>query len=254
VANTGHPLKLVKLDSQMKELTQEYLKECLLYDPDKDEFVWKVRPVGHFNNERYCKSWNTQFSNKKAGWLRRTKIDRYIKIDEKVYSASKLKNLYIDGIYQESILIKSNNFERKQDITQEYLKECLDYDPNTDQFTWKERPLSHFENKLGCYTFNSMLQNKIAGTINKNGYKIISIDKKKYLESKLKNIYMYGVYPKGMKRPDAKGYSFNKINNTFMAKITFNGNTKYLGQFKTQSEAESAYLRALEQIEIHGEL
>jgi hypothetical protein len=54
----------------MKELpSQEYLKECIDYDPDTGECFWKIRPLHHFKNIKTYNSWNTRFSGKAVGFL-----------------------------------------------------------------------------------------------------------------------------------------------------------------------------------------
>lgn len=46
----------------------------------------------------------------------------------------------------------------------DYLKECLSYDPDTGDFTWKYRPLTHFRNRMGWNVFNTKYAGKRAGT------------------------------------------------------------------------------------------
>lgn len=45
----------------------EYLNERMSYDMVSGVLTWKVRPVGHFKNERVSKIWNTKYSGKVAG-------------------------------------------------------------------------------------------------------------------------------------------------------------------------------------------
>ena len=52
------------------DLTPEYVRECLDYDPDTGLMVWKKRPVEHFKNQRDCNSWNVRYAGKNAGWFR----------------------------------------------------------------------------------------------------------------------------------------------------------------------------------------
>jgi len=45
---------------------------------------------------------------------------------------------------------------------------------------------------------------------------------------------------------NAKGYSFDKRNNKWHARIMINGKAKYLGYFKKEEDAKQAYLKAKE--------
>lgn len=70
-------------------------------------------------------------------------------------------------------------------ITQEQLKEVLDYNPDTGVFTWKENK-KFSTNKLG----------KVAGS-DDCGYICITIDSIKYKASRLACLYMNGEMPNG---------------------------------------------------------
>lgn len=62
----------------------------------------------------------------------------------------------------------------------EYIKQALDYNPETGIFTWKKRPESHFKNPRGCWQWNGKYPNTIAGTVfkpnEKYDYKRIKIN------------------------------------------------------------------------------
>jgi len=68
-------------------------------------------------------------------------------------------------------------------ITQEYLKELLDYDPATGIFTWKVR------------TTNSVQVGDVAGTINSLGYRVIRLHGKLYKAHRLAWLFMTGEFP-----------------------------------------------------------
>lgn len=44
----------------------ETLNECMSYDPQTGELVWKVRPARHFKAERDAVAWNAKFAGKPA--------------------------------------------------------------------------------------------------------------------------------------------------------------------------------------------
>lgn len=46
--------------------TQEFLKECLIYDPDTGFLYWKERPLSHFKDSRSQKIWNTKNAGNQA--------------------------------------------------------------------------------------------------------------------------------------------------------------------------------------------
>lgn len=75
------------------------------------------------------------------------------------------------------------------ELTQKYLKGCLDYNLLTGDFTWKVRddvPKST----------NSRMAGKSAGTIAKtHGYKVIRISGKLYLAHRLAFLYVLGYIP-----------------------------------------------------------
>jgi len=78
------------------ELTQEYLKKCLTYDPDTGIFIWNRR-------EDKSKSRNTAFAGKAAGCVQTGKKDghknRRIGLNGKYYLAYRLAWLYMTGAW-----------------------------------------------------------------------------------------------------------------------------------------------------------
>ena len=48
---------------------------------------------------------------------------------------------------------------------QEYLRQALDYFPETGKFVWKRRPQEHFRNSRGMNIFNALYENGAAGNV-----------------------------------------------------------------------------------------
>lgn len=70
----------------------------------------------------------------------------------------------------------------KSKLTQERLKELLDYDPDTGLFTWR---VNKGRGKIGLTT----------GYTNNRGYSQIGIDGKFYISHRLAFLYMEGYFP-----------------------------------------------------------
>lgn len=153
-------------------------------------------------------------------------------------------------------------------ITQERLKELLDYDPKTGVFVRK------VDIRGGAKTGDR------AGSLNKHlGYIQINVDGKKYFAHRLAWLYVYGCWPKdtidhiNRQRADnrienlreatvqqqnfnvgAKGCHLHKPSKKWMAQIMSNGKRKYLGYFDTETEAMAAYFTAKKQLHNTEEL
>ncbi|MFA6060809.1 MAG: hypothetical protein WC756_21610 [Taibaiella sp.] len=75
------------------------------------------------------------------------------------------------------------------ELTQEYLKSILHYDPDTGIFTWKERELYSIGKMYKSQSLNTRFAGKKAGYVNKLGYVYIRIDGKDYLAHRLTFLY-----------------------------------------------------------------
>jgi len=82
-----------------------------------------------------------------------------------------------------------------QELTQEYLKECLDYNPDTGIFVWKTRPTEHFKTTKGARIFNSKFSGKIAGGFDIKNYVVIGFLGEYYKAHRLAWLYFYGFMP-----------------------------------------------------------
>ena len=149
-------------------------------------------------------------------------------------------------------------------LTVEYLREVLDYNPETGIFTWR---VARSGVKFGG----------VAGTLTLKGYCQIGLSAKLYLAHRLAWLYVNGSFPKSIldhvngDRTDNRianlrvcnnstnqenrslggsgaipylGVSFHKKTRKFRALIKFQGVLKHLGLFPTALEAHHAYLTA----------
>ena len=157
-------------------------------------------------------------------------------------------------------------------ITQERLKELLDYDPETGIFYWRKR------------TKLRLKKNMIAGSLNSRGYWIIGLDNYAYKAHRLAWLYVYGKFPdfqidhefhcksdnrikflrevtnqgNQMNAPirsdntsGVMGVSFVKRTNKWLAYIGINGVTKNLGSFVNFEDAVTARKNAEVEFNFH---
>lgn len=156
-------------------------------------------------------------------------------------------------------------------LTQELVKEHLDYDPLTGIFLWKKP------------TNRNVIKGVVAGATDGLGYRTIAILGKRYMAHRLAWIYVHGTLPKqidhiNMVRDDNrianlrpatnaennwnrkvqsnnrsgyKGVTYHKQTKKFHAKICANGIKKSLGYYGTAEEAHQAYVKASG--ELHGQ-
>lgn len=169
-------------------------------------------------------------------------------------------------------------------ITQEYLKQCLTYNPETGQFTRLERPRQFFKTEGSWKTWNARYAAKPAGfkhtkKSERTSYIRIGIDGKTYQAHRLAWLYIYGTWPKnqidhidgdgannklenlrdvtnrenGINRKTqinntsgVTGVSWHKAANKFRAQIKINGKNKHLGYYTTLEAAIAARAAANE--------
>lgn len=149
-------------------------------------------------------------------------------------------------------------------LSNERLKELLDYDSNTGIFRWLA--------KRGRATSGS-----VAGSVMKNGYLRIRIDGDMYLAHRLAWFYVYEKWPEGdidhincnkkdnrifnlrtatrqqnMRNQNKKssntsgfkGVHFSKDKNKWCARIRIDNKRMFLGYFSSASDAHAAYASA----------
>lgn len=153
---------------------------------------------------------------------------------------------------------------RRPRLTQERLKEVLDYNPTTGLFTWK------------IQTSHRIRAGDVASALSDEGYIRLSIDYRRYYAQRLAWLYMTGKWPreqidhKNTIRTDNRWENLraatNQFNNQnrrkahrtnktgllgvrpylkkFVARISSNGEEHHLGVFLTPELAHAAYVEA----------
>ena len=152
-------------------------------------------------------------------------------------------------------------------LTQQRLKEVVEYNPKTGLFLWKPRPTSPMFRHTG----------KIAGCKDHNGYISLKIDGVMYLAHRLAWLYETGAWPedeidhkdttpdnnswtnlrpadRGFNMQNRQNASYNKKSglplgvyksgSAFDAKIVVNTKLQYIGRRKTVEEAQQLYIDA----------
>ena len=166
-----------------------------------------------------------------------------------------------------------------------FIRECLDYDPDTGVFTWRKRPRSHFANDRGHWQWNGKLAGKPAGSRSRPSGHIcwvIRLSGHIWMAHRLAWLMVHEADPaQGIDHIDGDPLN-NRINNLrlatqsqqrfnarprtnshtgikgvtlngrgYDARITINGKTQYLGYFQTIEEATEARHSAA--TALHGE-
>ena len=95
---------------------------------------------------------------------------------------------------------KRNATEAKPLPSVEYLNECFEYDSETGSLTWRERPVSHFEDgkwsaEVKCSQCNKRYGGKEAGWPNKKGYLQVEVGGRKIYVHRLVWKMVHGVDP-----------------------------------------------------------
>ena len=159
-------------------------------------------------------------------------------------------------------------------ITQEFLIDKFDYNPETGEF----------KRRIKVGSRGRMTGGQVVGTIDKDGYRCTTLFKKGYKVHRLIWMYVYGVMPdlfidhinmdsgdnrisnlrlatmsqnlcnRGPRKRNKSGYkgvSFNKNLKKWDARISFQNKQYCLGLFKSKEDAYSAYCEKAKSL--HGE-
>jgi hypothetical protein len=165
----------------------------------------------------------------------------------------------------------------RNNLTAEYVKSILNYDPDTGSFTWRWRSDVPPE-------WNTRRSGKVAGTFMKIGYLLIGINDTRYLGHRLAMLITEGRWPDNQidhingdrsdnrranlrfatsgenkwnrgkdrdNRSGFKGVRIHKSSGLWGARITKAGREYSLGYYKTPEEASEAYKAGA--VKYHGE-
>lgn len=164
--------------------------------------------------------------------------------------------------------MKQNNEFLRKGITYEYLNEALEY--KNGILYWKLRPAHHFTTKKAMITFNNNIAGKEAGSLNKDGYKIIPITfngKKHNLkahrviwymlnkevpyiidhinrnrgDNRIENLRNVSYWENRLNSSVFKGASFDKKQQQWVARYRQGKKYLHLGYFNSEWEAIQAY-------------
>lgn len=173
----------------------------------------------------------------------------------------------------------------RQMPSQEYLRECFSYDPETGVVTWKHRPLSHFGGDTHAMnTFNANYPGRQAKSKHKKGYLTVSLDGVSYLVHRVIWKLVTGQEPKALidhqnedkscnrwlnlreatkrqnginrgasaaSKSGAKGVVWQEERQAFAVYGTREGRTVFIGRFADKADAIAAQRAA--ETEAHGE-
>lgn len=148
-------------------------------------------------------------------------------------------------------------------LSLERLRQVLAYDPDNGQFTWRIRMSAR--GMLG----------EIAGSVRKDGYRLIRIDGDRFYAHRLAWMHVHGEMPdyvdhingatsdnrisnlrsvtnsvngQNQRRPKSNNITgflgVSRNGNGFDARIHIQGKTKCLGTYRTPEEAHAAYITA----------
>ena len=201
IFNEGVPSIFNKKPKKPSELSIEYINECVSYNEETGELSWIDRPLHHFTNEKMQKMFNKKYSGNiisgisgngfiafKANDIKnyahriiwKLKTGEYPSLPIEHIDGNKLNNRW-DNLREVAISNKPTTKTELSDLSLEYLKECIDYNPETGIAVWKERPLHHFKNTSNMISTNSQTAGKEINTLNSHGYYRFTIDYSTYL-------------------------------------------------------------------------
>lgn len=292
----------------------DYLNECFELNRETGKLYWKIRLRKHFGSDATWTRFNTTLAETEVGRLEERTGYMLAPIDGKAYRVQYLMWKMFHGVDTERILrhidgdITNNHISNLEEIipkvetkkklregkekkvanelpSQEYLKECFDYNEETGILYKKVRPRHHFDSDVGMNISNSStIKNKKVGTYS-HGYIIVDLDGKRYGAHRIIWKWYYGTEPKetidhingikddnrienlreathlensqnlvNLKKNNKSGYigvCWHEKSGKWRATFSYEGKTMHLGLFDTAYEAH--LVREAKAKELQGE-
>lgn len=176
----------------MPDLTQEFVRARLDYNPETGVLTWKARDRGEFSTERAWKIWMSNNFGKVAGSPNRGKGKNGVRVFDT--SVPRVIWLWVHGHTPKLLIHKNGDTydnrlenlaphvplpkgqkEDREKVTQEYARELFHYDPETGKLYWKHRPREHFRTKRGQIAHNSKYAGKEAGHVSDFGHLMVKV-------------------------------------------------------------------------------
>lgn len=178
----------------MPELTQEFVRARLDYNPETGVLTWKARDRGESAPEK--SAW-TSWIGKPAGCVQKSSGSLQVL----GASAARVIWLWVYGSIPKTVVHKNGDpldnrlsnlapykprpKRRREDMTREYVREAFDYDEKTGKLFWRHRPRSHFSTDKIHHNFNSRFAGREAGSTDKFGRLVVIVGCKNWFGHRL---------------------------------------------------------------------
>lgn len=146
-----------------------------------------------------------------------------------------------------------------EDLTQDDLKELLDYDPETGEILWKHRDRKWFGSDRGYIMWNTKYAGKKAGSIQPDKeveYRVLSINRRLYLAHRLIWILMTGDCPEHVKHKNGSRTD-NRWENLYAADSEVSTRSRKIGKHNKSGVKCVWWNKKLQkwqaQVKVHGE-
>lgn len=250
----------------MNELTHEELTRLLDYDPETGVFRWRVSSGG-------VKVGSVAGTRSRGGGRNRINGGKYSSRHLAwfyVYGEMPRNNLFVKNgdKYDDRISNIGMVPDKPKELTHEYLKQCIDYNPETGDFKWKiSMGPSTYGNDafyvriegnnyikltsfiLGkSYSTNRLIVFWMTGYMPSPNRVVMPIDNNA-LNLKWSNIKVGNRSETNIKKRNhgmlaSKGVCFDSRSNKYRVTIRITGKQKCLGYYDTETEAYAAYMKA----------